>query len=373
EVDALSDDEIDQEESRIVEEILRIKEIIDNSQNESESDIYESLKRLQQITLSVEILKFTDIARSINTLRRHESKKIRHLVKTLRDGWMDILDKWLDARAAIAESIPESVKASVHVDVEEEDGLPSPPLDDMAFLPTHNTSIKLSKFFDGLDDEGNVQSSRKSNENHENNRKTSAKNNNVVRKQQFTKNITVVPKDKKGEQFTAAPKDKKGEQPRKQAISVVRPNEQPKKQTISVVRPNEQPKRQTISVVRSIKPLGRNSGPENPTKQPFKQKVNNDEMKLQQNSDKSKMQMRHVPTQQNKLKRPYEDAANMKFEETRKKLQKCYQEEDTRHRKTQVMELGDIYKKDLHKQGPCDRNPQMKPGNHNRHLVNRRP
>ncbi|MCE2055845.1 hypothetical protein HAX54_043550 [Datura stramonium] len=53
EVDALSDDEIDQEESRIVEEILRIKEIIDNSQSLS--------------------------------------------------GWMDIVDKWLDTGAALAD------------------------------------------------------------------------------------------------------------------------------------------------------------------------------------------------------------------------------------------------------------------------------
>ncbi|MCD7454944.1 hypothetical protein HAX54_026540, partial [Datura stramonium] len=149
-------------------------------------------------------------------------------------GWMDIVDKWLDTGAALAESIPESVKASVHIDVEEEkDFLPRPWTTWLLFLLTILQSSCQN---------------REANENHENSRKTSAKNNNVVRKQQFTKNVTVVPKDKKGEQFTAAPKDKKGEQPRQQAILVVRPNEQPKKQTISVVRPNEQPKRQIISV-----------------------------------------------------------------------------------------------------------------------------
>ncbi|KAK4346096.1 hypothetical protein RND71_036272 [Anisodus tanguticus] len=55
EAEALSD-EIE-EESQTVGEVLRIKKIIDNNQEESDSNIYESLRRLQLMALSVATLK----------------------------------------------------------------------------------------------------------------------------------------------------------------------------------------------------------------------------------------------------------------------------------------------------------------------------
>ncbi|XP_049401092.1 probable mediator of RNA polymerase II transcription subunit 26b [Solanum stenotomum] len=152
EVEALSD-EIE-EESRVVNEALSIKKIIDNNQNESESNIYKSLKRLQMMALSVEILQNTKIGKSVNTLRWHNSKNIRCLVRKMVKGWIEMLQEWMDARATLTERKSESTKAFV---VDEEDGgLPAPPLEDIPFLFTQTTEIELSQIFDGMDDDGNV-------------------------------------------------------------------------------------------------------------------------------------------------------------------------------------------------------------------------
>ncbi|XP_049369133.1 probable mediator of RNA polymerase II transcription subunit 26b [Solanum verrucosum] len=152
EVEALSD-EIE-EESRVVNEALSLKKIIDNNQNESDSNIYKSLKRLQMMALSVEILQNTEIGKSVNTLRWHNSKNIRCLVRKMVKGWIEMVQEWVDARATLTERKSESTKAFV---VDEEDGgLPAPPLEDIPFLFTQTTSIELSQIFDGMDDDGNV-------------------------------------------------------------------------------------------------------------------------------------------------------------------------------------------------------------------------
>ncbi|KAH0723321.1 hypothetical protein KY289_006365 [Solanum tuberosum] len=280
EVEALSD-EIE-EESRVVNEALSIKKIIDNNQNESDSNIYKSLKRLQMMALSVEILQNTEIGKSVNTLRWHNSKNIRCLVRKMVKGWIEMLQEWMDARATLTERKSESTKAFI---VDEEDGgLPAPPLEDIPFLFTQTTSIELSQIFDGMDDDGNV------------------------------------------------------------IISVGQKDEQEKKQT---------------SLVKPTKPPRGNSGIGRPTKPTLEQKLNNDhEMKLQEKSNKRKIQTRPVPTQQNKLKYPDEDAEHLKFEATKRKLHECYQEVKNakRQRSVQVMKL-----KDIPKQGSGIRKPHNRP------------
>ncbi|XLU20966.1 hypothetical protein S245_057032, partial [Arachis hypogaea] len=70
----------------------------------------------------------------------------------LRD-WKEIVDEWVKATAiAGSEGIPDSVNPSV---VYEEEGLPSPPMDEGAFLVASTGSIELSQFFDGMIDIGN--------------------------------------------------------------------------------------------------------------------------------------------------------------------------------------------------------------------------
>ncbi|KAJ8570525.1 hypothetical protein K7X08_037497 [Anisodus acutangulus] len=319
-----------EEETQTFGEVMRIKDIIDNSQAES-GEVFECLRRLQLMALSVETLKATEIGKSVNSLRKHNSKDIRHLTRTLIEDWKVLVDEWVNATAAFTgnESTPESMKASV-VDQDEE-GLPSPPLDDLAFFSAQTTGIELSQFFDGMDDDGNPRNSREFNENHGNGRKPSL--------------------DKPRNSFDAAPKEKKVEQQKKQEAVI-------KKQT-TVVKPN--------------KPSGGGSGPGRPIKPASEQKLKINETNFQQKADKSSIQKRPVLSQQNKLRCSDEDAVQVKLEATKRKLQERHQEAENakRQRTIQVMELHDIPKKGPNQVvGP--KNPHMRPGNNNRHWANGR-
>ncbi|KAL3819682.1 hypothetical protein ACJIZ3_005587 [Penstemon smallii] len=154
-------DEIE-EESQIFEEFLRIKKILDNREEETETTLLDSLRKLQLMPMSVETLKATDIGKSVNSLRKHGSKDIRNLVKTLIEDWKTMVDDWVIATkaiAAVAEVDTESAKKTNVAPEEEEQGLPSPPMDEGVFFATP-TSIELSQFFDGMDEDGNPQKNR---------------------------------------------------------------------------------------------------------------------------------------------------------------------------------------------------------------------
>ncbi|KAF6150204.1 hypothetical protein GIB67_023159 [Kingdonia uniflora] len=166
-----------EEENQMVGEVLRIKEILLNRENESPKELYDSLRRLQLMALSVSTLKVTEIGKAVNNLRKHKSKDISDLSRTLVNDWRSLVDDWVSAtkaiRAAATDGSPDSVNPmhpslkaaatdgspdSVNptaVDEEEEEGLPSPPLDE-AFFATQPTSMELSKFFDGMDEDGNL-------------------------------------------------------------------------------------------------------------------------------------------------------------------------------------------------------------------------
>ncbi|XP_019162678.1 PREDICTED: probable mediator of RNA polymerase II transcription subunit 26b isoform X3 [Ipomoea nil] len=321
-------DEIE-EESLTVREVLRIKGILDNYEEESDSILFDSLRRLQLMDLSVETLKATEIGKSVNGLRKHGSKQIKHLVRTLIEDWKVMVDEWVQATAAITESTPESVKASVVEDEEEEEeeeGLPSPPLDEGAFFTT--ASMELSQFFDGMDFDGNPRNSGEFNKNHENGRKPSVENHNVpVRKPQFNERPNVAPRNIK--------------------------NEPPKKQEVVMK------KQETDSKLN--KPSAGDFGPGRPTRPAVEQK-------FQQKPDKSKLQKRPVVSNQNKLKTSDEDSVQVKLEAAKRKLQERYQEAANakKQRTIQVMELQDIPK-----QGQVHKNPHGRPGN-NRHWANGR-
>ncbi|XWS57173.1 hypothetical protein CRYUN_Cryun09bG0150300 [Craigia yunnanensis] len=146
EAEALTD-EIE-EESMIVGEVFRIKEVLHNSQDEPDSVLFESLRRLQLMALTMDILKATEIGKAVNRVRKHSSKQIRHFAQTLIDGWKELVDEWVSATKAIAEGTPESVNPSVVDEEEEEEGLPSPPLDVGAFFAIQPTSMELSEIHD---------------------------------------------------------------------------------------------------------------------------------------------------------------------------------------------------------------------------------
>ncbi|KAL5546720.1 hypothetical protein UlMin_006407 [Ulmus minor] len=320
EAEALTD-EIE-EENQIVGEVFRIKEILRNFEDESDSVLFDSLRKLQLMALSVDTLKATEIGKAVNRLRKHGSSEIRNLSRTLIEVWKDMVDEWVNAAATIAvpseeEGTPDSVNPSV---VDEEEGLPSPPLDELAFFAAAESGpMELSQFFDGMDDDGNPRNNGEFTKNRENGRKPSMENQNIVKRKQHSSN-----------EANVLPKENKVQQVRKQE---------------GVVKPN--------------KPLNTDSGPGRPPKPSSEQKVNN-QTKLQQKP--AGIQRRPFSAPQNKFKCSDEDV-QMKLEATKRKLQERYQQAENakKQRTIQVMELHD-----LPKQGLGHRYPHVKPGNHNR-------
>ncbi|KAL4307449.1 hypothetical protein AHAS_Ahas16G0279400 [Arachis hypogaea] len=110
--------------------------------------LFESLRRLQLMELTVDCLKLKQSEiQSLLQMRRADSTIATNL------DWKEIVDEWVKATAiAGSEGIPDSVNPSV---VYEEEGLPSPPMDEGAFLVASTGSIELSQFFDGMIDIGN--------------------------------------------------------------------------------------------------------------------------------------------------------------------------------------------------------------------------
>ncbi|EXB43778.1 hypothetical protein L484_004632 [Morus notabilis] len=317
-------DEIE-EESQIRGEVLRIKEILQNREEESESVLFGELRRLQFMALTVDTLKETEIGKAVNRFRKHGSKEIRHLARTLIDGWKDMVDEWVNTTAAIAtmnstEGTPDSINPSV---LDEEEGLPSPPLDEGAFFATEPTSMELSRFFDGMDDDGNPRNSGAFTKNRDNGRKPSIENQNVPKqKQKLSTEANVLTKEHKVQQ------QKKQE-----------------------------------GVMKTTRPTNTDFGPGRPPRISTEQKLNS-AMKSQQKPDRPALQRRPLSVPQDKLKSSDEVAVQVKLEATKRKLQERYQQAENakRQRTIQVMELHD-----LPKQGLGHRNPHMKPGNHNRH------
>ncbi|GKC78841.1 DNA double-strand break repair Rad50 ATPase [Tanacetum coccineum] len=101
---------------------------------ESKSVLYNSLRKLQLMALSVDTLKATTIGKSVNLLRKHSSKDVRDITKTLIESWKNMVDEWVMAtkETVVSEATPELINPSFLN--EEEEGLPSPPLDNLAFF-----------------------------------------------------------------------------------------------------------------------------------------------------------------------------------------------------------------------------------------------
>jgi hypothetical protein len=140
-----------EEESRQMQEVLRIKGQLANSL-EDEDDVLTTLRRLDEMHISVEALKATEIGKEVNSLRKHQSKRVRTLAKGLVRGWKDLVDEWVKSAGDVAAA---AMAGSDSADLDNgEEGLPSPPLDPGALLAsTRTNSIEISHFFDDfLDD-----------------------------------------------------------------------------------------------------------------------------------------------------------------------------------------------------------------------------
>ncbi|KAK7355334.1 hypothetical protein VNO80_14589 [Phaseolus coccineus] len=316
EAEALTD-EIE-EESQYVEEVFRIKDVLLNCEEASDSVLFDSLRRLQLMELTVDLLKATEIGKAVNPLRKHGSSDIYRLARTLIDGWKEMVDAWVKATTAIAgsEGTPDSVNPSV---VEDEEGLPSPPMDEGALFAAPTGSMELSQFFDGMDDDGNPRHSGEFIRNRDHGRSLTLNSKNTAkRKPQASNEANIIAKDSKGQQA------KKNE---------------------ASVRPN--------------RPVIGDSGPGRPPKSTM-QKKGHIEPQVQQNTVKSTIPKNPYVRQLDKPRCSDDASVKVKLEASKRKLQERYQQVENakRQRTVQVMELHD-----LPKQGIGHRNSHLKPGN----------
>lgn len=321
EAEALTD-EIE-EASLVVREVLRIKDLLLNYPDEPDSLLYESLRRLQLMALTVDALKATEIGKAVNGLRKHGSKQIQDLARTLIEEWKVLVDEWYYTTKSIGEHVanegtPDSTNPSV---LDEEEGLPSPPLDEGAFFATQPTSIELSRFFDGMDDDGrnvvaDTRNSGESIKNYGNTGKSSSGNGNTRKQNKPTQN-----------EANTLPKDNRGQEMKRQG---------------TLVKP----------MITSTS----NSGPRRPSEQSHEQKIK--ESKLHQNKHKITRQREPLICQE---KCSDEVAVQTKLEATKRKLQESYQQVENakKQRTIQIMELHD-----LPKPASACRNPNMRSGNH---------
>ncbi|KAG0452463.1 hypothetical protein HPP92_025127 [Vanilla planifolia] len=304
------------EESQIVGEVMRIKEVLCNHHDESDSFLFESLRRLQLMELSVETLKVTEIGRAVNVLRKHNSKAIRNIVRSLIEGWKKLVDEWVNAAAAIADHSPESVNPSSMVD--DEEGLPSPPLDEGALFATQTTNIQLSEFFDEMDDDGNLRTSVDFSKNRDIGRPVLESNNHVKRQ----------------------------ELPKRQEIC------------FQQARPNVVPAQAKLqgSANKLTRPSCADSGPGRPPQLPHEQKASIQSRKPTNNL-------------QDKPKHSEEASVRAKLELAKRRLHERYQEAENakKQRTIQMMELHD-----LPKQASNYRPPKTKTKNQLRNWANAR-
>ncbi|KAF0911937.1 hypothetical protein E2562_012752 [Oryza meyeriana var. granulata] len=125
-------------------EAFRVKAALSNAQEKTEAELLELLRSLQQLEFTVDTIRVTEIGTAVKPLRKHSSKQIRQLVRSLIDGWKAIVNDWVNNGGAIVvtDHTPQSMDGSC---LEQEGGLPSPPMDEAALFATPCTSIQLSE------------------------------------------------------------------------------------------------------------------------------------------------------------------------------------------------------------------------------------
>ncbi|WZZ63904.1 probable mediator of RNA polymerase II transcription subunit 26a [Brassica napus] len=79
---AHEEDEMKLNNSQIVDEVMRIKDILLNK-NDEPSVLFESLRNLTSMSITLDLIKGSEIGKAVNRLRKHGSDKISKLAKTL--------------------------------------------------------------------------------------------------------------------------------------------------------------------------------------------------------------------------------------------------------------------------------------------------
>lgn len=157
--EAITDDGAPRCDDPVLAETERIKALLLNDQEKSEDELLELLRRLDELDLAFDTLDATAIGKAVSNFRKHSSKQIRNLVRSLIEGWKHTVDVWIaHRRDAVVDQTPQSMGPS---SLEQEDrGAASTRMDEGDLLATPSTAIRLSqenpgsKFSDGMDSDG---------------------------------------------------------------------------------------------------------------------------------------------------------------------------------------------------------------------------
>ncbi|CAN6810068.1 unnamed protein product, partial [Brassica oleracea] len=139
--------------NQIVDEVMRIKDILLNKHVEP-SVLFKSLTKLASMSISLDLIKGSEIGKAVNRLRKHGSDNISKLAKTLIKKWKEMVDQLLNIPKEVAvadDGMPESATLSI---VDEAENFPSLPHD--LDLYAEPTVLELSQFLDSLDCDGNL-------------------------------------------------------------------------------------------------------------------------------------------------------------------------------------------------------------------------
>ncbi|XP_033142274.1 probable mediator of RNA polymerase II transcription subunit 26a isoform X1 [Brassica rapa] len=137
--------------NQIVDEVMRIKDILLNKHVEL-SVLFKSLTKLASMSISLDLIKGSEIGKAVNRLRKHGSDNISKLAKTLIKKWTEMVDQLINTPKEVAaadDGMPESATLSI---VDEAENFPSLPHD--LDLYAEPTVLELSQFLDSLDCDG---------------------------------------------------------------------------------------------------------------------------------------------------------------------------------------------------------------------------
>ncbi|KAL6841889.1 hypothetical protein ACP4OV_028401 [Aristida adscensionis] len=151
--EAITDDGAPRRDDSVLAEAERIKAALLNGQEKSEAALLELLRRLQQLDFTMDILEATAMGKVVGNFRKHSSKQIRTLVRSLieLEAYCGYVDCSLQRRSCSLE--------------QEDRGAASTPMDEGDLFATPSTSIRLSeenqgsKFSDGMVDDGSIRNS----------------------------------------------------------------------------------------------------------------------------------------------------------------------------------------------------------------------
>ncbi|KAF8098849.1 hypothetical protein N665_0257s0059 [Sinapis alba] len=151
------EDEMKLNVNQIVDEVMRIKDILLNKHDEP-SVLFESMTKLASMSISMDLIKGSEIGKAVNRLRKHGSNKISKLAKTLIEKWKEMVDQLINMPKEVAAADDGTPKSATLSIVDEAKDFPPLP-HDLDFYDHEPTAFELSQILDSLDCDGNLRDS----------------------------------------------------------------------------------------------------------------------------------------------------------------------------------------------------------------------